>query len=106
MPCVNGPYYREHIPAILREVASTYHPEGFTDNSWSGLSRANICLCDNCRAKFRKDRGLDLPQRADWNDSGLPGMDRVELRVLAWRSGISSTGPRVMPAGRRVCGSA
>jgi len=68
MPCVNGPYYREHIPAILREVASRYKPEGFTDNSWSGLSRANICLCDNCRAKFKKDRGLDLPSRADWTD--------------------------------------
>ncbi len=68
MPCVNGPYYREHIPAILREVASRYKPEGFTDNSWSGLSRANICFCDNCRAKFKKDGGFDLPQRTDWND--------------------------------------
>jgi len=68
MPCINGPYYREHIPAILREVATKYKPEGFTDNSWSVLSRANICACDNCRAKFRKDRGLDLPPRADWND--------------------------------------
>ena len=81
MPCINGPYYREHIPAILREIASQYKPEGFTDNSWSGLSRANICLCDNCRAKFKKARGLDLPQRADWNDRGLSGVDRVELRV-------------------------
>ena len=68
MPCVNGPYYREHIPAILREVATRYKPEGFTDNSWSGLSRANICVCDNCRAKFKNERGFDLPQRADWND--------------------------------------
>ena len=67
MPCINGPYYREHIPAILREVASTYHPEGFTDNSWSGLPRASICFCDNCRTKFRKERGFDLPQRADWS---------------------------------------
>jgi hypothetical protein len=68
MPCVNGAYYREHIPAILREVASRYKPEGFTDNSWSGLSRSNICVCDNCRAKFKNDRGFDLPQRADWDD--------------------------------------
>jgi hypothetical protein len=67
MPCVNGPYYRQQIPAILAEVASKYHPEGFTDNSWSGLSRANICFCDNCRAKFRAERGFDLPERADWN---------------------------------------
>lgn len=68
MPCVNGPYYREHIPAILREIATNYRPEGFTDNSWSGLSRANICFCDNCRGGFRKVSGFDLPTRADWND--------------------------------------
>jgi len=41
--CVNGPYYDEHIPAILREIAERYHPEGFTDNSWSGLGRGTIC---------------------------------------------------------------
>jgi Hypothetical glycosyl hydrolase 6 len=67
VPCVNGPYYRTHIPAILREVATTYHPEGFTDNSWSGLGRNSICHCDNCRKKFRDQRGLDLPSRQDWN---------------------------------------
>ena len=67
VPCINGPYYREHIPSILREIASTYHPEGFTDNSWSGLGRSSVCYCANCQAKFRKDRALDLPQRHDWN---------------------------------------
>jgi hypothetical protein len=67
VPCINGPYYREHIPAILREIAEKYHPEGFTDNSWSGLARASICYCDNCAKKFRAERGLDLPSSADWN---------------------------------------
>lgn len=65
-PCINGPYYREHIPAILREVTTKYRPEGFTDNSWSGLSRASICYCTNCRAKFHQARGFDLPRRRDW----------------------------------------
>lgn len=26
--CINGPYYEEHIPAILREIAQRYRPEG------------------------------------------------------------------------------
>ncbi len=69
IPCINGPYYREHIPAILREIAEKYHPEGFTDNIWSGLPRANICFCENCAKKFRDQRGLDLPRTADWNTS-------------------------------------
>jgi hypothetical protein len=71
VPCVNGPYYREHIPAILREVAATYRPEGFTDNSWSGLGRGSICYCENCRPKFRAERGLDLPERRDWDDEAF-----------------------------------
>jgi hypothetical protein len=25
--CVNSPYYNEHIPAILKEIAELYHPE-------------------------------------------------------------------------------
>ena len=66
-PCINGPYYREHIPAILREVAAKFRPEGFTDNSWSGLPRASICYCANCRTRFKEQRGLDLPAKRDWN---------------------------------------
>ena len=65
-PCINGPYYREHIPSILKEIASTYKPEGFTDNSWSGLSRGSICYCANCRDAFHRASNMDLPQRADW----------------------------------------
>ncbi len=66
--CINGPYYQEHIPAILTEIARTYHPEGFTDNSWSGLDRDSICYCGNCRKGFRDGTGLDLPASKDWND--------------------------------------
>ena len=44
--CINSPYYNDHIPSILTEIATLYHPEGFTDNSWSGLGRESICYCD------------------------------------------------------------
>jgi len=40
--CINSPYYSEHIPSILTEIFNLYHPEGFTDNSWSGLGRDSI----------------------------------------------------------------
>ena len=67
VPCINGPYYREHIPAILREIAATYRPEGFTDNSWSGLTRGSVCYCATCATRFKAERGFDLPARRDWN---------------------------------------
>ena len=66
--CVNSPYYDEHIPAILREIIERYRPDGFTDNSWSGLGRSTICFCENCRRKFRERTGQDLPRVKNWND--------------------------------------
>ncbi len=66
--CINGPYYNEHIPAILTEIATLYHPEGFTDNSWSGLGRDSICYCNNCKNKFKDKTGNDIPQVKNWDD--------------------------------------
>jgi hypothetical protein len=70
VPCINGPYYAEHIATILREISARYQPEGFTDNLWSGLERNRICYCANCAKKFRAQAGRDLPSRKDWQDPG------------------------------------
>jgi hypothetical protein len=66
--CVNSPYYNEHIPAILTEIAKLYHPEGFTDNSWSGLDRDTICYCENCRKSFYGKTGKEIPKAINWDD--------------------------------------
>lgn len=66
--CVNSPYYDQHIPAILREVATRYRPEGFTDNNWNGPMRHQPCFCPHCQTKFRQRTGADLPRKTDWND--------------------------------------
>ena len=61
--CINSPYYEEYLPSILREIIECSHPEGFTDNSWSGLGRESICYCQNCARKF----GKALPTGHDWD---------------------------------------
>ena len=66
--CVNGPWVEECVPAILREIAERYRPDGFTDNSWSGLGQDQVCHCDNCRRAFRTATSMDLPARVDWDD--------------------------------------
>ncbi|MDR3713178.1 MAG: Tat pathway signal protein [Puia sp.] len=66
--CINGPYYNEHIPAVLREIAGLYHPEGFTDNSWSGLGRDSICYCINCSRSFHNKTGHAIPRVKNWDD--------------------------------------
>ena len=67
--CVNGPYYREHLPAILREIVSGYRPEGVTDNNWNGPQRHQPCFCVNCESSFRARTGAALPRSANWDDA-------------------------------------
>jgi hypothetical protein len=103
--CVSGPYYDEHIPAILREIAERYHPEGFTDNSWSGLGRGTICYCENCRRKFRERSGRDIPRGKDWNDPGYREWIRwnYDRRLEIWdlnnRTTKAAGGPDCIWAG-------
>ena len=68
LTCVNSGYYREYIPALLREIAARYAPDGFTDNSWQGPNARQICYCENCRTRFAADTGLSLPEAPDWDD--------------------------------------
>ena len=65
--CVNSPYYNEFIPSILTEIENLYHPEGFTDNSWSGLGRESICYCENCKKSFRDKTGKEIPKAKNWD---------------------------------------
>ena len=68
--CISGPYYREYLPSVLQEICERYQPEGFSDNSWSGLARSNICYCPHCRASFAvHSDGKSLPKAKNWEDS-------------------------------------
>jgi len=68
LSCVNSPYYEEYIPSILKEISQMYHPEGFTDNSWSGLGRDTICYCKYCKKSFHDKTGNNLPSKKNWDD--------------------------------------
>ncbi len=66
--CVNSPYYHEHIPRILSEVIDRYRPDGFTDNSWTGVGASIVCHCRFCNEGFAGDAGASLPSDVDWDD--------------------------------------
>jgi hypothetical protein len=65
--CVNGGYYAEQVPAVMREIIVRYKPDALGDNSWTG-SNALICYCDKCRKKFKVHSNMDLPESVDFND--------------------------------------
>jgi Hypothetical glycosyl hydrolase 6 len=66
--CINSPYYSEYLPRIMQEIIRRSQPDGFSDNSWTGLRRNNICYCGNCAEKFQAWAGVGLPRRHDWAD--------------------------------------
>jgi hypothetical protein len=84
--CVSSRYYDEHIPAILREIAERYHPEGFTDNSWSGLGRGTICYCGNCQRTFRDRSGNEIP-RGEVGTIRRIASGFAGTTTAAWKSG-------------------
>jgi hypothetical protein len=65
--CINSAYYDEFLTDVLIEIIERTHPDGITDNSWSGLERARICYCVNCARAFRDATGHTLPAKADWD---------------------------------------
>ena len=65
LSCLNSGYYKEFIPEVLKEIIELYHPDGFTDNSWTGIPRNHICYCENCRTGFRAYSGKELPESSD-----------------------------------------
>ena len=65
--CINSPYYGKYLPEVMREIVARSHPDGFTDNSWAGMRRGNICHCRHCTAQFLAFSGLELPREADWS---------------------------------------
>jgi hypothetical protein len=77
LSCLNSGYYKEFIPEVLQEIIECYHPDGFTDNSWTGIPRKDICYCDNCRRAFRKYGGNELPEAGDYHDP-------VYRKWIAW----------------------
>ena len=104
--CVNSPYYEDYLPGILREIIERSHPEGFTDNSWSGLDRSRICHCEHCRETVPRANGQAAAAGPRLERPCLSGLDRVELRDQACRLGPEQPRDPARPAVRTASGSA
>ncbi len=97
--CINSPYYEKHIPSILTEISELYHPDGFTDNSWSGLGRDSVCYCENCKQDFHEKTGYEIPPVKNWENQAYREWirwnykRRLEIWDLNNRTTKSAGGP-------------
>jgi hypothetical protein len=65
--CVRGGYYREYLPQVFLEICKRYQPDGFCDNSWTGVGRWLICHCPACAAAHQATFSSPLPSEHNWD---------------------------------------
>ncbi len=89
----------------MTEIIERSHPEGLTDNSWSGLGRDSICYCENCAKKFRGRTGKNIPSEKNWDDPVYRQWiewsyaRRLEIWDLFNRATKAAGGPRCLWVG-------
>lgn len=110
--CVNGGWYQEYALEIISEALGRYDVDGvffnmfgYTNFTYSG-HYFGICVCDNCRRRFRAMYGCELPEKEDFSDpayaSYLEFKDRtaLELRTKVYDQ-IKQMNPKVAMTGHR-----
>jgi hypothetical protein len=48
--CMFTSYMTDYMPAIIREINSTYEVDGFYTNGWPPLGSLPVCYCAQCRS--------------------------------------------------------
>ena len=67
-PCYNSPYTSSHAVAFVQYIMDHYEIDGIWENS-IGFDYGP-CYCKNCREKYAKDIGSDLPLIPEGMDVG------------------------------------
>jgi len=80
--CVVSSPWREMHAGILKEAAALGLDGVFFDGFYLGgipHPLAAGCVCDHCRAKFKRETGLETPTAVDWTDPAFK-------RWVRWRN--------------------
>jgi hypothetical protein len=87
--CPNGMWLQDYAMQILREALTSYKPDGvffngvgFGVNDYGQRSRGQ-CVCNNCRAAFRKMYNLELPKAYNFSDPNYRPYLEFQDRVVA-----------------------
>ena len=107
--CINGGWYREKAPEILREALKKYDVDGLFFNMFSNPAAdysghpLGICHCDNCKRLFRARFHRDLPDhpdadyRAFLHDAGVTESEMIRniIREMRPKAALVGTSPEI-----------
>ena len=110
--CVNGGWYQQYAFQIISESLSAYDVDGvffnmfgYRSTNYSGQYHG-ICVCDNCRRRFREMYGKALPLKEDFSDPAyadyleFTDVTTTDLRSKIYKH-IKKTNPKVAMTGHR-----
>ena len=95
VPCVNGPYYHEHIAAILREIAVRYRPEVLPTISGAASSAIASAIATTARESFAPiPAGICLARKIGRIRRTAPGLNGATSAAsyLVHRQPVASVG--------------
>lgn len=63
--CPNSPEYHKFVKAQLTELCTGYKFEGI----WPDMTFwPTVCYCENCRSRFMREAGTEIPTVVNWED--------------------------------------
>jgi len=89
MLCYHSGVAQEYLWPMVEEIMEKYEPDGF----WFDGScfTVNVCYCDKCRTRFRREHGLEAPKNSQ--DKGWPEYKEMQRRI--YREFIRQTVDRI-----------
>lgn len=78
--CINDPGYHDRALGELAELCERYDFEGV----WPDMTFwPAVCCCENCRRRYRRETGREIPRIIDWKDPEFVRFVRARQRWLA-----------------------
>ncbi len=77
--CPNNPEYVDFANRQLAEIAAYDVAGVFIDMTFWPM----VCLCDNCKAKYRAENGAEIPTTVDWSSPEWVSFQRSRERWMA-----------------------
>ena len=77
--CFNDPGYRRQALAELEELCEKYDFDGI----WPDMTFwPNVCYCDNCRSRYKKETGKEIPKIINWKSPDFVRFIRTRQKWL------------------------
>lgn len=78
--CLNGPYVKEHILAVVREQLQKYDLDIIF---LTAFNFHGFCYCPRCKHDFKKETGYNIPENINWKDS-------IWKKFIKWRIKVTN----------------